>query len=115
MLDEKVGKSKEYLDLVKRVKKYNSDVEKMKKLEDGFWEDVRKIEKKFELGSMYESKDRIGRIGYCGVIGNYSKEVRLVLEVNNMRGEDAYNRLMIENIDGDLKVNDLIERMVELS
>ncbi len=113
LLDEKVGKSKEYLDLVKRVKKYNSDVEKMKKLEDGFWEDVKKIEKKFELGSMYEGKDKIGRIGYSGVIGNYSKEVRLVLEVNNMRGDDVYNRLMIENIDGDLKVNDLIERMVK--
>lgn len=113
LLNEKLKSSKEYLDLVKKVKKFNEDVKKMMDLEDEFRKSVEGIEKKFNLGSNYENRERIGRVGFNGVISNYNKEGRLNVEVNCMSSSEVYNRLMIENIDGDLKVNDLIERMVK--
>lgn len=115
MLDERVSKCKEFVDLEKRIKKFNEDIEKMKKIEEGFGEEIKKIEKKLGLGNEYGSKEKIGYLNWNGVIGCYGgdRKFRLNVNVNSFYSNDVYNRLMIENMDGDLKVEDLIERMVK--
>ena len=115
MLDERVSKCKEYVDLEKRIKKFNEDVEKMKKIEEGFKEEVGKIEKKLGLGNDYGGKEKIGYLSWNSMISSYGNNsgFKVNLVVNSFYSSDVYNRLMVENIDGELKVSDLIERMVK--
>ena len=113
LLDEKVNGDKEYVSLKKKIDDYNKEIKRMKKLEDGFCESIKKIEKRLNLGSNYEDKSRIGYLSIVNVIGNYNKEFGIGIGLNSIYGDEIYNRLMIENIDGDLKVDDLINRMVK--
>ncbi len=113
VFDEKMKKDKEYMGLLKKIEDYNKEVVKMKKLEDSFIESVKKIEKRLNLGNSYEDSSRMGSISYNGVIGSYNRESRVYCSSNNLSESVIYNRLMIENIDGDLNVNDLIDRLVK--
>ncbi len=113
LLDEKVNGDKEYVSLMKKIDEYNKEIKRMKKLEDSFCESIRKIEKRLNLGNNYEDKSRIGYLSIINVIGSYNKEFGIGIGLNSIYGDEIYNRLMIENIDGDLKVDDLINRMVK--
>jgi hypothetical protein len=113
LLDERVNGDKEYVSLMKKIDLYNKEIKKMKKLEDDFCESIRKIEKRLRLGNNYEDKSRIGYLSIVNVIGNYNKEFGVGIGLNSLYGNDVYNRLMIENIDGDLNVNDLVNRLVK--
>lgn len=114
-LESIVKKDKEYLGLMKKIEEYNKKVKEMEKLEKGFGEIVKKIEKKLNLGSNYDDKSKIGYLNWNGVIsGSYGrKEVSVNINNNCIYEYDIFNKLMIENIDGDLKVDDLINRLVK--
>ena len=113
MMDEKVGKDKEYKLLEKKVDEYNKKLKEMEKLEKGFNESIDKIRKRLNLGSGYDDISRIGNVGCNNVIGSYNKEFRVYYSNNSLSCNEVYNRLMIENIDGDLNVNDLMNRMIK--
>ena len=115
VVDEKVKKDKEYLGLVKKIDEYNKKLGELGKIEKGFEESIKKIEKKLVLGSRYEGKGRIGYLSYNNVLNsNYRRdEFNIIININDIWENEIYNKLMIENIDGDLKVDDLINRVVK--
>ena len=115
VVDEKVKKDKEYLGLVKKIDEYNKKLGELGKIEKGFEESIKKIEKKLGLGSRYEGKGRIGYLSYNNVLNsNYRRdEFNIIININDIWENEIYNKLMIENIDGDLKVDDLINRVVK--
>jgi len=115
LLDERVKKDKEYLGLLKKMDEYNKKLKEMEKLEKGFDEVVKKIEKRLSLGSGYDDKSKIGSLSFNNVLSsNYGrKEVFIMCSVNSVYSSEVYNKLMIENIDGDLKVDDLVNRLVK--
>ncbi len=115
LLDERVKKDKEYLGLLKKMDEYNKKLKEMEKLEKGFDEVVKKIEKRLSLGNGYDDKSKIGSLSFNSVLSsNYGrKEVFIMYSVNSVYNSEVYNKLMIENIDGDLKVDDLVNRLVK--
>ena len=112
VFDLKMKKDKEVVGLLKKIEEYNKEVVKMRKIEVGFCESVKKIKSRLNLGSSYDDSSRLGNISFSGVFG-YSNESKLSCSSNDLSESVVYNRLMIENIDGDLNVNDLIDRMVK--
>jgi len=109
MLEEKLEKDKDYKLLVEKIKKFNVEIDKLRKVEDEFGKSIEKISSK--LGFGFE-KDKLGYLG-CDKVLYYSKEFSIRNSINSVYEGEIYNRLMIENIDGDLNVNNLIERMVK--
>jgi len=109
VFEEKLESDKDYKLLVEKIKKYNVEVEKLKKVEDDLSKSVEKISSKVGFGF---EKDKLGYLN-CNRVLYYSKEYSINKNVNRVYENDIYNRLMIENIDGDLNVNNLIERMVK--
>ena len=109
MLEEKLEKDKDYKLLMEKIKKYNVEVEKLKKVEDDLSKSVEKIVSKLGLGF---EKDKLGYLS-CNRVMYYSKEYGVNKVLNSVYESDVYNRLMFENIDGDLNVSNLIERMVK--
>ena len=114
-LDERVKKDKEYLGLMKKMDEYNKKLKEMEKLEKSFDESVKKIEKRLNLGNGYEDKSRIGGLVFNNVLSsNYGKkDISIGIGINSVYSSEIYNKLMIENIDGDLKVDDLVNRLVK--
>lgn len=115
LVNEKVKKDKEYLGLVKKIDEYNKKLGELGKIEKSFEESIKKIEKKLGLGSRYEDISRVGYLSYNNVLNsNYRKdEFKISINSNDIWENEIYNKLMIENIDGDLKVDDLINRVVK--
>ena len=114
LLDEKVKKDKEYVGLMKKVDEYNKKLKEMRKMEESFIESIKKIEKRLGLGSSWDG-NKIGYLSSNSILGGSyrNSEFGVSVSVNCLGSSEVYNKLMIENIDGDLKVNDLIDRMVK--
>ena len=115
LLDERVKKDKEYLGLVKKMDEYNKKLKEMEKLEKSFDESVKKIEKRLNLGNGYEDKSKIGGLVFNNILSSSygRKDISISMGINSVYNSEIYNKLMIENIDGDLNVDDLINRMVK--
>lgn len=105
-LEEKMKKDKGYVMLEKKIKEFNKKVSSLRREEEMLGEEIGKINKR--LGES-------GKIGYSGVLNYYGKsnEFRINKCFDYLSSSDVYNKLMVENIDGDLKVDDLINRMVK--
>lgn len=115
LLDEKVKKDKEYLGLLKKMDEYNKKLKEMEKLEKSFSDSVKKIEKRLDLGNRYEDNNRIGNLSFNDILSSSygRKEIGVSISYNSVYESEVYNKLMIENIDGDLNVNDLMNRMIK--
>jgi hypothetical protein len=109
MLDEKLEKDKDYKLLLEKVKEFNVEIEKLRKVEKEFDKSIEKIVSKLDLGF---EKNKLGYLN-CNRVMYFSKEYGVNRILNNVYESDVYNRLMIENIDGDLNVSNLIDRMVK--
>ena len=106
-LEEKVGKDKEYKMLVKKCEELVKKVEGLKKEEEELIELNKKINKKFKEGEGGVSYNRVIGWGYC----NIGDRVGLLNKCVNR--SEVYNRLMVENMDGELKVGDMVDRFVK--
>jgi hypothetical protein len=106
-LEEMVGKDKDYKMLVKRCDELFKKVEGLKKEEEELVELNKKINKKFKEGDGGVIFNRVLGMSYINV-GN-----RVGLLNKCVNKNEVYNRLMVENMDGELKVGDMIDRLVK--
>jgi len=106
-LEELVGKDKEYKMLVKRCEELVKKVEGLKKEEEELVELNKKINKKFKEGEGGVTFNRVLGFGYS----NVSNMVGILNKCVNRN--DVFNRLMVENMDGELKVGDMVDRLVK--
>jgi hypothetical protein len=109
-LKKLVEGDKEYIKLKKEVDVFNVEVVKMVKRVVEFNEKVDKIRERLKLEKYSGVGEGLGYIKNSCWGGN---SFSLSYGINSLREDKVFNRLMIDNIDGDLKVNELIERMVE--
>ena len=108
-LENLVEKDESYVLLMKRIEEFNEDVKKLVEKEESFKKELKDIENRFGIGC---KRGSIGSLNYSGVFG-YGRSFNVSLNVSGCDGSGVYNKLMIENIDGDLKVSDLIDRLVK--
>jgi hypothetical protein len=109
-LENLVKKDKGYVSLMKKIEEFNEDVKKLVEREEKFKSEIKSIVERLGIGYKEGS---IGNLNYSNVFGYSKNGFSVSLNVNSCYSSEVYNRLMIENIDGDLKVNDLIDRMVK--
>lgn len=103
-LEEMVGKDKEYKMLVKRCDELVKKVEGLRKEEEELIELNKKVNSKFKGGVSF---NRVLGWGYS----NVNNRVELVSKYVDR--SEVYNRLMVENMDGELKVGDMVDRLVK--
>ena len=103
-LEELVGKDKEYKMLVKRCDELVKKIEVLRKEEEELIELNKKVNSKFKGGVSF---NRVLGWGYS----NVNNRVELVSRYVDR--SEVYNRLMVENMDGELKVGDMVDRLVE--
>lgn len=103
-LEEMVGKDKEYKMLVKRCGELVKKVEGLRKEEEELVELNKKVNSKFKGGVSF---NRVLSWGYS----NVNNRVELISKYVDR--SEVYNRLMVENMDGELKVGDMVDRLVK--
>jgi hypothetical protein len=106
-LEELVGKDKEYKMLVKRCDELVKKVEVLRKEEEELVELNKKVNKKLMEGEGGVSFNRVLGWGYSNV------DNRVGILNKYVDRSEVYNRLMVENMDGELKVGDMVDRLVE--
>jgi hypothetical protein len=111
-IEQRLKKDKEYLKLLKDVEIFNKEIVKFIEMEAKFRERIDSIEKKSDL--KYSSSDSIGYLSTEKVFNCFNyREYKIIPTTNILFNSEIKDKLVLKNIDGELKVDDFIDEIVK--